>query len=317
MMAHRGVCGYTSGIFSRITDTSMRHLLTVLFATLLAVTAAAPSMATKPSRPDPVAPAYEPPSAALADRIRKSRILVVGATGNNGGDIVAALDAIGARPRLLVRDIDRAKQRWSGDRDWVQGDLTKPETLGPALAGIDVVINAAATRALEGPNGVDEVDLGGMRNLIAAGRKARIQRIVLITGMTVGRPESDWPQGPFKRGFAAKREAEKLLIDSGIDYVILRPTGILPRSAHRYGIRIVAQDQYQASLEELRMRAPAVAPDPNGPPPEGTIGRADLAEVAIVSAVHRDARRRVFVVTGTQEPATAAWVRELRRMPRR
>jgi hypothetical protein len=72
----------------------------------------------------------------------------------------------------------------------------------------------AATRALEGPNGVDEVDLGGMRNLIAAGRKARVKRIVLITG-------------------------------------------ILPRPAHRYGIRIVAQGDYQASLEELQMRAPA------------------------------------------------------------
>lgn len=317
MMAHRVACGYTSTITSRIAGTPMRRLSTLLIATALAVTAAMPAAATKPSRPDQVGAAFVPASAELAARIRKTRILVIGATGNNGGDIVTALDAIGARPRLLVRDIERAKRRWSGDRNWVQGDLTKPETLGPALAGIDVVINAAATRSLEGPNGVDEVDLGGMRNLIAAGRKARIQRIVLITGMTVGRPESDWPQGPFKRGFAAKREAEKLLIASGLDYVILRPTGILPRPPHRYAISLVAQSRYQASLEELQMRAPAVAPDPNGPPPEGTIGRADLAEVAIVSAVHRDARRRVFVVTGTQAPATATWVRELRRMPRR
>jgi uncharacterized protein YbjT (DUF2867 family) len=315
MMAHRSAGGYTVGSRHRIAGIAMRILFTTLIALLLGA-AAVPALATKPTRPDQVAPAYSPASAELAERIRKTRILVIGATGNNGGDIVAALDAVGARPRLLVRDIERAKQRWSGDRDWVQGDLTKPETLGAALAGIDVVINAAATRALEGPNGVDEVDLGGMRNLIAAGRKARIKRIVLITGMTVGRPESDWPQGPFKRGFAAKREAEKLLVASGIDYVILRPTGILPRPPHRYGILVVAQDDYRASLEELRMRAPAVAPDPNGPPPEGTIGRADLAEVAIVSAVHRDARRRVFVVTGTQAPASNAWVRELRRMPR-
>lgn len=293
----------------------MRILFTALIALLLGA-AAVPALATKPTRPDQVAPAYSPASAELAERIRKTRILVIGATGNNGGDIVAALDAIGARPRLLVRDIDRARLRWSGDRDWVQGDLTKPETLGPALAGIDVVINAAATRTLEGPNGMEAVDLGGMRNLIAAGRKARIKRIVLITGMIVGLPETDWPQGPFKRGFAAKREAEKLLVASGIDYVILRPTGILPRPPHRHGIVLIAQDQYRASYDELRMRAPAVAPDPNGPPPEGTIGRADLAEVAIVTAVHRDARRRVFVVTGTQAPASSDWVRELRRMPR-
>jgi uncharacterized protein YbjT (DUF2867 family) len=256
--------------------------------------------------------AYTPVSTDLAQRIRATKILVIGATGNNGGDIVAALDAIGAKPRLLVRDLERARQRWPGERDWVQGDLTQPATLGPALRGIEVVINAAATRALEGPNSVDAVDLGGMRNLIAAGREARINRIVLITGMTVGRPESDWPQGAFKRGFAAKRAAEKLLIASGIEYAILRPTGILARTPHR----ITSQAAYKASLEEIRMRASGPPPDPNGPPPEGTIGRADLAEVAIVSAVHRDARRRVFVVTGSQQPASNAWVRELRRMPR-
>lgn len=279
-----------------------------------------PAQATKPSRPPEAAttaPAPPPPaSAGFARQIRKARILVIGATGNNGGDIVAALDALGARPRLLVRDIDRARQRWSGDRDWVQGDLTKPETLGPALAGIDVVINAAATRSLDGPNGVDEVDLGGMRNLVAAARAARVKRIVVITGMTVGRPESDWPQGPFKRGFAAKREAEKILIASGLEYVVLRPTGILPRPANRWRIRIAAQADYKASLDEIRMRASGGPPDPNGPPPEGTIGRLDLAEVAIVSAVHPKARNRVFVVTGTAEPASPDWVRDLKKMPR-
>ncbi len=278
--------------------------------------AAGSASATKPSRPASAPQAAVPASAEWASRLRKSRILVIGATGNNGGDIVAAFDAIGAKPRLLVRDLERARQRWPGERDWVQGDLTKPETLGAALRGIDVVINAAATRSLDGPNGVDEVDLGGMRNLVAASRAARVRRIVVITGMTVGRAESDWPQGPFKRGFAAKREAEKILIGSGLEYVVLRPTGILPRPANRWAIRIVAQNDYKASTEELRMRAPGTMPDPNGPPPEGTIGRADLAEVAIVTAVHPKARNRVFVVTGTAEAASPDWLRDLPRMPR-
>lgn len=281
------------------------------------VLAPASAFATKPSR-ELTAPlvAAPPASADWARRLRETRILVIGATGNNGGDIVAALDTVGAKPRLLVRDVARAQRRWPGERDWVQGDLTKPETLAAALRGIEVVINAAATRALEGPNGVDEVDLGGMRNLVAASRAAKVRRIVVITGMTVGRAESDWPQGPFKRGFAAKREAEKVLIGSGLDYVVLRPTGILPRPANRWEIRIVAQEDYKASTEELRMRIPSKVPDPNGPPPEGTIGRADLAEVAIVSAVHPKARNRVFVVTGTSAPASPDWVRQLRRMPR-
>jgi uncharacterized protein YbjT (DUF2867 family) len=255
-------------------------------------------------------------SAHLAARIRGARILLIGATGNNGGDILLALDEIGARPRLLVRDVEKARARWPGEREWVQGDLTQPETLAAAVRGIDVVINAAATRQIDGPNGVDAVDLGGTRNLIAAAKPAGVRRIVFITGMVVGRPESDWPKPPMSRGFAAKREAEKLLIASGIDYVILRPTGILPRPAHRWSIDLVAQADYKASLEDIRMRAAGPPPDPNGPPPEGTISRGDLAEVAIVSAVHPQARDRVFVVTNGREPASQTWVRQLRRMPR-
>lgn len=262
------------------------------------------------------AQAASPASIDYAKQIRSARILVIGATGNNGGAIVSALDALGAKPRLLVRDLDKARAKFPGERDWAQGDITRPETLTAALSGVDVVINAAATRQIDGPNGVDQVDLGGTRNLIAAAKAARVKRIVFITGMTVGRPEADWPKPPMFRGFKAKREAELLLIASGIDYVILRPTGILPRPANTWSIDLIAQKDYLATAEELRMRAPTTAPDPNGPPPEGTISRADLAEVAVVTAVHPQAARRVFVVTQGRVPASKAWLKTLRQMPR-
>ena len=258
--------------------------------------------------------AGERASSEFARRIRTTHILVVGATGNNGGAIVQALDEIGAKPRLLARDLVRARERVPGEHNWILGDITKPDTLGPALAGIDVVINAAATRDAEGPNNFEAVDLGGTRNLIAAARRTKVRRIVFITGMTVGRPESEWPK-PFAKGFGAKREAEKLLIASGIQYVILRPTGILPRPAHQWSIDLVAQKDYKVSLDEIRMKAAAGVPDPNGPPPIGTISRSDLAEVAIVSAVHMHAGNRVFVVTQGREPASDDWTKLLRRMP--
>ncbi len=259
--------------------------------------------------------AGKPASAARADKIRATHILLIGTTGNNGGDIVRALDAIGAKPRLLVRDLAKAQQRFPGQRDWMQGDITKPETLVPAMAGIQVVINAAATRDATGPNNFEAVDLIGTQNVIAAARAAGVQRIVLITGMTVGRPESEWPR-TFVKGFAAKRDAEKAMIASGLEYVILRPTGIRPRPANQWSIALIAQQDYQVSADEIAMRAPSTPPDPNGPPPAGSISRADLAEVAIVTAVHPNARDRIFIVTQGREPASAQWVKLLKRMPR-
>ena len=259
--------------------------------------------------------AGESASAALAAKIRATHILVIGTTGNNGGDIVRALDAIGAKPRLLVRDLAKAQERFPGERDWVHGDITKPETLGPAMQGIQVVINAAATRDATGPNNFEAVDLGGTQNVIAAAKVAGVKRIVLITGMTVGRPESEWPK-MFVKGFAAKRDAEKAMIASGLEYVILRPTGIRPRPANQWSIALIAQKDYQVSADEIAMRAPTTPADPNGPPPAGSISRADLAEVAIVTAVHPNARDRIFIVTQGREPASDQWVKLLKRMPR-
>lgn len=65
-------------------------------------------------------------------------VLVTGATGYIGGRLVPLLLAAGHRVRVLVRDIDPIKGRpWEHQVEVVNGDLLKPETLGPALRGID------------------------------------------------------------------------------------------------------------------------------------------------------------------------------------
>jgi uncharacterized protein YbjT (DUF2867 family) len=57
-------------------------------------------------------------------------ILVTGATGRVGGQVLAQLAGTGARVRALARNP-------GGVAGGVAGDLTRPETLGPALTGVD------------------------------------------------------------------------------------------------------------------------------------------------------------------------------------
>jgi polyhydroxybutyrate depolymerase len=254
-------------------------------------------------------------SDALTGPLRSTRILVAGGTGRNGSDIVAALEAAGAKPRVLARDVAKAREKFPGEREWVEGDVTRPETLAAAVKGIDVIINAVATSQFDGPNGVEAVDLGGMRNLLAAAKPAGVKRMVLITGMTVGRDPASWSP-MMQKGMGIKRETEKVLIASGLDYVILRPTGILPRPANAWAIGIWPQADYMAATKELGMARPATLPPDDAPPPAGTIARKDLAEVAIVSAVDPRSRNRIFVVSHDQGPASAAWATRLERMPR-
>ncbi|MCA9755916.1 MAG: DUF2867 domain-containing protein [Candidatus Eisenbacteria bacterium] len=65
-------------------------------------------------------------------------VLVTGATGYIGGRLVPRLLARGHRVRVLVRDPERVRHRpWCGDVEVVRGDLLEPETLPPALEGID------------------------------------------------------------------------------------------------------------------------------------------------------------------------------------
>ena len=260
-------------------------------------------------------------SAALDPKIslalRKTPMLVIGSTGRNGGAIMEALEVVGARPRVLVRDLARAKEKAGAgvQRDWVVGDLRDPASLDVALKGIAVVINAAATSQMQGDNDTAAVDREGTRNLVTAAKRAGVKRIVFITGMSVYSPPPNMP-APFLKAFADKREAEKILASSGLEYVTLRPTGILARPPGVWKITLAASPTYKPSVEEQTMRAPGTLPPPDAPPPAGTISRADLAEVAIVTAVEPRARNRAFVVTQTAEPRGASdWRDQLEKMP--
>src|SRR5262245_58926250 len=81
------------------------------------------------------------------------RVLVTGATGQIGGQVVDQLSAAGWPVRALTRNPETANL--PGGVEVVRGDLTDVDTLGPALAGVDAVFlvwvapAAAAAAAIE------------------------------------------------------------------------------------------------------------------------------------------------------------------------
>ena len=60
-------------------------------------------------------------------------IVVTGATGNVGGEVVTALSARGQQVRAVVRDPERASL--PAGVEVVRGDLELPESLTSSLAG--------------------------------------------------------------------------------------------------------------------------------------------------------------------------------------
>src|SRR5258708_35962080 len=70
-------------------------------------------------------------------------ILVTGATGTVGSQVVKQLAATGQRVRALVRDPKKA-ETFPKAVEVVHGDLEKPATLAPAFAGADKALGLSA-----------------------------------------------------------------------------------------------------------------------------------------------------------------------------
>lgn len=134
-------------------------------------------------------------------------ILVTGATGTSGREVVKQLVERGQRVRALARDPAKANSL-GREVEIVIGDLTKPETLGPAFAGVN--------RALVVANGLELATLEA--NAFAAAKQAGVKHIVKMSGrhldaaFTVG--------SPFARMHG---ESESRLRALGTRWTILRP----------------------------------------------------------------------------------------------
>ena len=114
------------------------------------------------------------------------RILVVGASGYVGGRLAALLAADGHELRLASRDPRGLSDRFP-EAEVVRVDLLDPETLGPALEGIDTAYYLAHSMA-GGEHGFELRDLRAARWFGQAAREAGVGHIVYLGGL--GDPES-------------------------------------------------------------------------------------------------------------------------------
>ncbi len=148
-------------------------------------------------------------------------ILITGATGYIGRHLAIRLASEGERPRCLVRDIIRAKTILPADTvEFVEGDTTQPSTLNAAVQGIDTIVHAAfvtADHKALTSNYYENTNVNGTANLIEAAKNAGVKRVIEISGLGT---KPDKP-GSYMQG---RYLAEKMLIDSDLDYTIIQPS---------------------------------------------------------------------------------------------
>jgi uncharacterized protein YbjT (DUF2867 family) len=144
-------------------------------------------------------------------------ILVAGATGVLGSEIVRRLTARGDQVRAMVRTtsapekIERLKMLGA---EIVRADLKEPQTLLAACSGVSAVISTVTTiLTSQAGDSFEATDGEGTKSLIDAAGKAGVAKFVFVSFET-----SKTPDNPLS---SAKRAAEEHLKASGLDYTIL------------------------------------------------------------------------------------------------
>ncbi|HWZ37250.1 MAG TPA: SDR family oxidoreductase [Bradyrhizobium sp.] len=196
-------------------------------------------------------------------------ILVTGATGQHGRALLRLLSQRGIAARALARDPAKAGPIAALPRvEIVQGDMARPETLAPALRGIDraILISSATPDMLEVQS-----------NFIEAARSAGVKHVVKLSGIA---PNLD---SSFR--FARMHgEIEKRLEASGMAWTHLRP-GEFMTVYFRQVPNIMAKGALLLPMEDARI---------------ASIDIGDIAEIAAKTLTESGHENRVYSLTGPE-----------------
>jgi uncharacterized protein YbjT (DUF2867 family) len=134
-------------------------------------------------------------------------ILVTGATGNIGTQLVKQLWARGESVRAFVRNRAHARAITLPGLDLVEGDFNKPQSVARGLADVDRLF-------LLIPSSSDVEKL--QRNLVDAAKRNNVRRIVKLSQLGA----DERAEGRFQRYHGA---VESYIRRSGIAFTFLRP----------------------------------------------------------------------------------------------
>lgn len=209
-------------------------------------------------------------------------VFVAGGTGKTGSLIVKQLVAQGIPVTALVRDLEKAQEILPSEAKLIVGDVLNTSSFSSALNNCNHLICATGASPSLDPTGPYQIDYQGTKNLVDAAKNHGIEHFVLVSSLCVSR--FFHPLNLFWLVLYWKKQAEKYIQESGIDYTIVRPGGLKAEDNDDRMIMSGADTLF-----------------------EGSIPRAKVAQVCIAALSHPEAKSKIVEIVANPDAVEKSW----------
>ena len=210
------------------------------------------------------------------------KAFVAGATGQTGRRIVQELVNKNIPVRALVRNLEKGKEVLPSEVELVTGDVSKPETLGAAIADSTVLLCATGASPSLNPTLPYQVDYQGTKNLVDAAKAKGIEHFVFVSSLCTSK--FFHPLNLFWLILYWKKQAEDYLQASGLTYTIVRPGGLKNEDN--------SDSVVMSSADTLF---------------DGSIPRTKVAQVCVESLFQTEAKSQIVEIVAKAEAEPLSW----------
>lgn len=195
----------------------------------------------------------------------------------------------------LTRRIDKTRGLGLDQVRFVEGNIEDCETMSSAFRDVGVVVHLAAAVNPREASEFFRTNVLGTQNVIELSKKAGVARFIFVSSCDAGLPIAT-------RYSESKRQAEEIVMRSGLDYLVIRPTAVYG------GFGATAM----TGLQALVKRTPVVPVIGSGRQKLQPLHVDDLTAI-ILQALSTQIRNAIYEVGGPVQFTHLELIHELRK----